>query len=186
MSRDAFLNALLFVVPLVSLLFALGEKFEWWDTLTGRTAAKKGMERFYSVGGYPKTWIYRDRIEDKAIFNALERRINHRTSNETVRRLVRQGNRPRIITVGGMPFQITGLEPGMKSSVYSEVHPILYIYPIESSEEGKGKAAQVATLGELSQWLENEQANRRFWIVSVLIGLLSLLVLFISLVASGR
>ena len=34
--------------------FALGEKFEWWDTLTGRAAAKKGTERFYSVQGYPK------------------------------------------------------------------------------------------------------------------------------------
>ena len=186
MVRDTFLDALLFVVSLVSLVFALGEQFGWWDELTGRAIAKIGVARLYSAEGYPKTWIYSDRSEDQAVFDALEKRINRHTSNKTVRNLASQGNRPWLITVGGSPFQLKDLKPGWKSAVYSDVHPVMYIYKVEGSEMGNGKAARVATLGELSKWLENEQANRRFWVISVLIGILSLVVLTIRLTVLGN
>ena len=73
-------------MPVLMLLFALGEQFGWWDKLTGRAAAKTGLERFRSAEGYPKTWIYKDRMEDRKIFEALEKRINQKTSSETVKR----------------------------------------------------------------------------------------------------
>jgi hypothetical protein len=39
---------------------------------------------------------------------------------------------------------------------------------------------QAATLGELNTWLEDQKTTRRFWIVSFLLGILSLVVLYLK------
>ncbi len=38
---------------------------------------------------------------------------------------------------------------------------------------------------ELTKWLEEEKANRRFWIVSLIVGILSLVVLLVTSAADG-
>lgn len=171
---------LLLIAPVGTLVFALGEQFKWWDKLTGRSRALEGKERLYSAEGYPKTWIYRDTDEDKDIFRALERRINRRTSDKTMKKLIEQGIRPHLITVAGEPFQLSGLEPKMKKTIYAEIHPVVYIYKLNEQNRVKEKVAHVTNLGELSRWLEDEKANRRFWVTSFTIGILSLTVLLLK------
>jgi hypothetical protein len=71
-----------------------------------------------------------------------------------VKKLLKEKTHPSLITVGGEPFHISGLEANMRNRVYADIHPILYIYGLEENSEGKGKAAQVANLGELSNGLK--------------------------------
>ena len=89
---------------------------------------------------------------------------------------MKQGVFPHAITVVGRPIQITGVEPSTRSFIYADIHPVVYIYSFEEQNETKEKAAQVTTLGELARWLDNERADRRFWIVSLIVGVLSLIV----------
>jgi hypothetical protein len=61
---------ILFVVPICTIIFALGEQFSWWDSLTGRSKALEEKNRLYSAEGYPRTWIYRNREDDVKVFRA--------------------------------------------------------------------------------------------------------------------
>jgi hypothetical protein len=117
LDNNTFEQILLSIAPLVTLVFALGEQFGWWDKLTGRSKALEGLERLYSAEGYPKTYIRKDKDEDEAVFRALERRISPRTSDEPIKNLICEGIHPHSITVVGQPIQITGLEPKMKNFV---------------------------------------------------------------------
>ena len=59
----------------------------------------------------------------------------------------------------------------------------MYLYmDDDGSGGGQGKTGQVATLGELSQWLEDEKKNRNFWVASIFVGgILSIVILLIRL-----
>ena len=178
LANSALEPILLLIAPLATLVFALGEQFGWWDRLTGRSKALEGLERLYSAEGYPKTHIQRD--EDRAIFHALERRISPRTSDELMKKRMAEGIVPNAITVVGRPFEVTGLEPRMKSFVYADIHPVVYLYSFEDQNRKHEKVAQVTTLGELTKWLDNEKTDRRFWVVSLIVGILSIVMLFLT------
>lgn len=164
------------MISILTILFAIGERFSWWDYLTGREYAVEGLERLRSAEGYPKSWIYRDKKEDKKIFFSLERRINKYSKETKLRQIVKNNIHPTIITVGGNPLIIYGLKPGMMNRVYSSVHPVLYLYFPEKQREGKGKALQVCTLGELQRWLEQEKNALRFWVITILFGSLTVII----------
>ena len=169
---------LLSLAPFATLLFALGEQVGWWDRLTGRSDAIEGLERLNSAEGYPTTFIQKN--EDATLFRALEKRISRRTSDELMKERIKRGIVPHTTTVAGRPIEITGLEPGMRKFVYADIHPVAYIYSFKERNETKEKLAQVTTLGELTRWLDLEKADRRFWVVSLIVGILSLAVLFLT------
>lgn len=173
---------LLFIIPIITLVYSLGEYWKWWDYITSRAKAIDGYKRLKSAEGFPKTWIYKDKKEDYKIFNALLKRISKRTNNKNIISLKAQKITPTLITIGGVPIIIEGLEPNMKNSVYADIHPVLFIYGVHSSDQhSKGKAAEACNLGDLEKWIEDEKVARRYWIITIIVGLLSLILIYIRI-----
>ena len=52
-------------ITISTVIFAIGEKFSWWDYVTKRKYALEGLERLWSAEGYPTSWIYINKKNDK-------------------------------------------------------------------------------------------------------------------------
>ncbi|MBI1309999.1 hypothetical protein GC176_01740 [bacterium] len=184
------LTVLIFLPPVIALLYAVGEHFGFWDRLTGLNLAREGLIRIRSAEGYPTSWIYSD-SQDEGCFKALESRISRRTKSQAIKNVLADGYRPSLITAAGTPIQIHGVPdiwPQELRWMYLNSHPVLYYFGMSRQDtdaaEGnvqKGKAEFVCTIGELESWLDEERNQRKFWVGTLAISLFSIALLALRL-----
>ncbi len=189
---EILISVISVAAPVVGLIYGVGEHFGWWDRLTGRNAALEAIERLGSVTGYPEGWIFNDQV-DARHFRALERRMARKTTQERVSRVLGDGHAPSLIVMGGNPVAIGGVEPTWEQSArlfYSENHPVMMAFGLARPQDGEpdsqhGKICKACTLGELRRWVQAEAEKRRFWVETLMVGLLSIAVALLALRLDG-
>ncbi len=164
--------------PVVGVLYAVGEYSGTWDRLSGREQAMAGLRRLETATGYPHSFVFA-RGTDGRVFDALFRRVRQLVSRETASALRQAGLKPLLITVGGQPMQLSGLPQEWEQkdrAYYSSGHPVLVVYGSHVDDHGSisdGKAERVCSVGELTDQLEREKANWRFYVGTLMTALLS-------------
>jgi len=176
--------------PVVGLLYAIGEYSGVVDRLSGREQALAGLRRLENATGYPRSWIFA-KAADQQIFNALFARVKRHVPKDTARALRQAGLKPLLITAGGAPLQLTGLPPEWEQkdrAFYSSGHPVLLIYGSRVDDHGSlpdGKAQRVCSIGELTDQLEREKANWRFYVGTLMTALLSVAFILLRFTIKG-
>ncbi|HMH32464.1 MAG TPA: hypothetical protein VK543_05510 [Puia sp.] len=84
-------------IPVLSIIYGIGEYEGWWDILSGRQTILDSYDRLLNGNGFPKACIYQGEKEFKKLKNYLEKR----TSNPRVKALVDSALEPVLITVDG-------------------------------------------------------------------------------------
>lgn len=149
--------------PLIVLLYKVLEHFQVFDKITGRDKAISGIKRLKSATGFPQSWIYENKNEDKEIFNALYSRILKKLGNNYFSEIENNGFKPEIITIAGNPFPIEGVPKEWKQEEkfsYTHNHPILLTF--KNNEHDEQKAIRVCSLGELEGWISSEKKHWNF------------------------
>jgi len=112
-------------------------------------------------------------------------------SKKTASALKQAGLKPLLITVGGAPLQLSALPPEWEQkdrAYYSSGHPVLVIYGSFIDDQGgisDGKAERVCSLGELTEKLEREKANWRFYVGTLMMALLSVALIILRFAMKG-
>jgi hypothetical protein len=172
------------------LLYAIGEYSGILDRLSGREQALTGLRRLENATGYPRSWIFAGGT-DQRVFNALFSRVKNHVSKETASALRQAGLKPLLITVGGAPLQLSGVPAEWEQkdrAYYSGGHPVLLIYGSRVDDHGSvsdGKAERVCSVGELTNQLEREKANWRFYVGTLMTALLSVALIILRFAMKG-
>jgi hypothetical protein len=165
----------IYSIPLLSLLYGIGDYQKWWDVLSGRQLAESGIERLATGEGYPKSWIY---SRDKE-FGGLLTVINYGTKNQAFRDRLRKGIRPSLITFTAAQRQKINVPSDWPS--FYELSPSALVLCCYGESKGKFKkedAIWVGSISEVNRWVDSHRNRERFWVTTILLGLLSLLVAF--------
>ena len=89
--------ALQLLIPLVAIIYGLGDYLNWWDNLSGRTGAISGYNRLASNEGSPKILIYDNEPDFHRLYQFLKNRI---TAQEFIS-LDENNKRPNVIARAG-------------------------------------------------------------------------------------
>ena len=173
---------LIFIPPVLTIIYRWSEHIGIIDKVTGRDLAKEGLKRLKSTSGYPESWIY-NKDQDKEIFTQLEKRLSKKTSIPKMKQVIKQGNKPELITIAGSPIEIGGVPPEWPQKerfTYLPNQPILYIFDTTGSKTGK-KGDKICTLEELETWLKEEKDSRLFWLGVVVLGIFSIALLVLRI-----
>lgn len=163
------------LAPAVALLYKLLDYNKWIDYMTRRSYRLAGLERLKTTGGYPKGFIFDDK-KNATEFKALIKIIKSNTKSEKLKMVFKEGHRPSLITTGGDPYKINGIDERWdlhEKTFYSSSHPVIVLFGV-SRKGGNGKAEKACTLGELEKWIEDEKRKREFWVGTFAISLLSI------------
>jgi hypothetical protein len=128
---------IIFSVPLIGIIYSIGENFKIWDKISGRDKAIKGINRLRSGAGYPVCFIYNDK-QDLEIFDALYRRI-FKIITINIKIKIKSGEKVSLIAVMGQPTSITGLPQDWLQEdkfFYSENHPVLIAFGTTRDSSG--------------------------------------------------
>lgn len=164
------------LIPVLTIIYGLGDYFNWWDDLKGRTAAIQGWDRLIHGSGYPNSWIYHDEPE----FRALEKIINPRTKNPKLQAIIKEGIHPSLITIDGGRTQKANIPEEWPFSTFTpDTALILYVYGI-TREGGEGKLTWGCSAGELMRWIDEHRNKERFYFSTILISILAIWIAIFS------
>ena len=165
-------------VPLLALSYGTGDHFRWWDDLRGRTSAVAGLNRLARGEGNER-WLYAHEPE----FSALQRVINSRTENRNIARKVEAGVHFSAITRPATEVLKTGVpESWPNVNFVPETVPVMYV-DVLIRKEGMNlfpnphrvdNTEWVGSVGDVRRWIEDDRNRERFWVSTVLIGMLSI------------
>lgn len=176
------------LIPVLSLIYACGDHYSWWDHLRGRITAAEGVQRLSSPNGFPDIMIF----DDETIFEGLLKLILHRTKNEKVVDLFKNGTSPTaIVRVGGTLRPDVGdnlpLEwPNPKFAPTSSPVAVVYNYHRPMGTIDGNDIEPIGNLGDLRDWIVDSRNRERFVVSSFLIGLLSIAVVVLDLTRSEK
>ena len=179
------------LIPVLSLIYACGDHYSWWDHLRGRIIAAEGVQRLSSPKGFPDIMIF----DDETIFEVLLKLILHKTENQKVIDLFKNGTSPTVIVrVGGTLRPDVGdnlpLEwPNPKFAPASSPVAVAYNYhrPIRPIGGIDGNDIEpIGNLGDLRDWIVDSRNRERFVVSSFLIGLLTIAVVVLDLTRSEK
>jgi hypothetical protein len=165
----------LFIV-ILSLIYAFGDFYGWWDYCRGRKSIMEGLERLESPENFPEIIIFDDELE----FDDLFKFVLNKTKSQKVRDYYRVGRLPTaIVRVGGTLKPDVGEElpagwPNPKFAPLSS--PVAFVYEyrnIQNSFENS-LVEPVGNLGDIHKWLNDSKNRERFIVAALLIGLLSI------------
>ncbi len=164
--------------PIIVLLYkTLEYRWNFWDRISGRGYALKGLERFKNTSGYPISWIYNDE-KDKNEFNALFKRIKRKTSVGKIKNVLNEGHIPSLLVTGGSPIELNKLPPEWDQKdkfYYTSNHPIMMAFNISRSNKAqRGKMERCCSIGELERWLIDEKKNWDFWLGGVVLTIFTI------------
>jgi len=166
------------IVPFLSLLYGVGDYYNLWDHLFGRKAAMDGYRRLSQLFGPSGLIIEQREPEYAAVYKIL---VSY-TTNKTIQEFHRLGKRPHSITrVGGpMGADLTKQIPEGWPDVrfVPGTLPLIFVYG--DPHKGSGKAFRVGTLDELREGLAKSKATERFFVTTILIGLLSVILALLN------
>ena len=161
--------------PIIVLIYKILEYFNFWNYLTKRKYTLSGLDRLKNPSGIPKSCIY-NKDTDKKEFNALFKRIKRNTKIDKIKNVLKEGNKPTLLIVGGYPIPFQGIPPEWKQenkAFYSSNHSVLMIFDVTQNGTGKGKAERCCTLGELEKWIDSEKKKWDFWLGVVIMTIFS-------------
>lgn len=165
------------LVPVLGILYGAGDFFHIWDQLTGREYALAAYERFSSNKNFPTIIIHDNEPEFMGVYRFI---VNH-TGSVEVRELHSKKIFPQhMVRVGGtMGHDIEKDSPKTWPSprFVPEASPVAFIYPKVSD---KDVIFRVSSVGEIKQWAEKSRETERFWVTTILIGLLSIIMVVIE------
>lgn len=162
--------------PVVVLAYKLMEHFGFWNFISGRKFALSGLERLKTTTGYPKSWLY-NKDNDRKEFKAIYKRIKKRTEEEKIKQVLKDGNKPSLLTTGGNPFVLAGVPDEWEQknkTYYSPNHPIIMIFGVEKNGQSKGKGERCCSIGDLEKWITDEKKRWDFWIGILVLSLFSI------------
>lgn len=161
----------IFLVPMLTIIYGLGEINHWWDILSGRQKLLYSYERLSSGNGFPISWIYENEFEFKPLRNFIE----SKTKNSQIKQLKSQGIEPSLITIdGGGIVKWPVPENWPKALKVPPETQIMFLYGSINKNKGidKGKATWVGSLNEFSGWLNSDVEKQRFLVTIFLINML--------------
>jgi len=170
--------------PILGLLYGAGDYIGWWDNLSGRRTALIALEQLSTAKGVPDILLY----DDQPGFEPLWEYILRGSANDYLRELAEQGIKPNCIVRIGMveaPVLGTEIPPGTPVSGRApDTTPFLAVYgyaryPAKGNGP-PGKANYACTLGDIRKWIDDGRNRERFIVTTVLIGILSIVVIFLD------
>jgi hypothetical protein len=170
-------------IPLVGLVYGVGDSRGWWDWFSGRSEINRAIQRLASQDGFPVAFIY---AEDHD-FARIERFISERTQNPEVRRRFKSGQRPSMITrAGGGERIIPVPKEWPKFIAVPAESPILYSYDAKPPNQIGSDIEWAGTLEEARSWIERWRSSERMWISIVLTAALSIALVIHEKRGDGR
>jgi hypothetical protein len=167
------------IVPILSIFYACGDYFAWWDNLSGRLIAVEGLKRLSSPKGFPEIII----SDDEAIFRDLFKFIVQKTDNNKICERLRNGKSPSaIVRIGGTLSPDVGSNlppdwPNPKFAPASSPIAVVYNYRKPYGKIESANIEAVGNLGNLRDWIADSRNSERFYVASLLLGLLSVVVI---------
>jgi hypothetical protein len=157
-------------IPIISLVYGIGDHNGAWDRVWGRTDLMRSVERLASGEG-PTAFF---RPNDPG-FDRLWQFISSRTTNPDVVRRSTEHERPALITRLGGGERVIPTPPEFpKAIVVPRESPVLFVYDLTSSAGPRTEYAQVATLDDLDEWIRESRDTERTIVNVVLINILAL------------
>jgi len=190
--KKLFRTILPILIAIISMLYAIGDYAQWWDEISGRKMAMSGFVRLSSPQGPPMIIIFNDESEYKDLFSL----IISRSENHKIADLYKKGELPSaIVRLGGTltPYIGDELPEGYPNPKFvPDSSPILCLYNYTRDSLLSLKSIHISNnqpagnLGEIRQWINDSRNRERFIISTILIGLLSLVVLFLDITRSKK
>ncbi len=172
------------LIPILSLIYACGDYYSWWDNLRGRKTATEGVQRLSSPKGFPDIIIF----DDEPIFEELLKLILHKTNNQKVINLFKDGTSPTIIVrIGGTlrPDVGDNLPPKWPNPKFApDSSPVAVVYNYHSTAGTfpihNDDMEPIGNIGDLRDWIVDSRNGERFIVSSLLIGLLSVAIVVLD------
>lgn len=162
-------------IPLIALIYGLGSYLDWWDSLSGRSAALAWYTRLSSNEGCPEIFIFDSEPEFRGLYGFLKSRI---TAKEFLS-LDENKKVPSLIArVGGtlgheLQSQVPPTWPNVR--YVPDTLPIVFIYGVsKETSRTQGTGYMACSLGDLRRWIEKSRETERFWVTTILFGVLSI------------
>jgi hypothetical protein len=176
------------LIPVLSLIYACGDYYSWWDHLRGRIIQAEGVQRLSSHKGFPDIMIF----DDETIFEDLLKLIKHNTENQKVIDLFKNGTSPTaIIRVGGtlqpdVGDNLPSKWPNPKFAPASSPVAVVYNYHRPPGTIDGDDIEPIGNLGDLRDWIVDSRNRERFVVYSLLMGLLSIAVVVLDQTRSEK
>lgn len=181
------------IVPILSLIYATGEHLQWWEHISGRYLAIKGIERLYSPENMPKILIFADDPEFRPLFNLIRLKTSKQID-------VQNSNMPSAVTRVGGPLRPQGWETNLPTDYPNpdfipNSSPVVFIYGYSRKDWPRtpkavnARIVPVCQLQDLDNGIIESREFQRFWVSTLLIGILSVIVVILDVVngiAIGR
>ena len=180
-------NLQILLIPLIAILYGVGNTFGVWDNISGRTDTIIGLNKMLNGDGYPEAWIYYNESE----FEPLIKRIKKHTYNPKLKDTFKQNYFYYQIAVDGSLARKPKVPDSYPQKLFIPSNSYILVLFKEISNDfldslttGKelhtfeGYAEWACRAEELRLWIQDERNIERFWISVVLI---SALTIFISL-----
>jgi hypothetical protein len=169
------------LVIVLALVYAGGDHFKLWDSLTGRTTILQAWDRLTFSRGGLKIVIF----DDEPLFEELCDFIEDRSMNDSIRVRRQIGSHPTAIARMGdtQTPAIGDHRPGWPEFWQAlQTSPVIFIYghtrsQISSRAGFPGDQTYFAcTLRDLRDWVNESRGREWFLVSTLLVGLLSLAV----------
>lgn len=161
---------ILCLIPILTIVYGIGDYEGWWDKISGRTDALAGWNKLLNGDGYPKAWIYQDEKE----FKPLKRIINHNTINPKLRKILDEGYEPTIIVIDGGLAQKELVPKDFPQSIFvPDSAYIMYLFET-FPKSGKGKGTWVGSARDLRLWIDEDRNRERFLVSTVFLSVLAI------------
>ena len=170
--RFARTHTLALSVPVLSILYGLGDHYAWWDRLRGRTHLAHALERLADPKYFPTSFVYQG-DED---FDRLEAFLTAHSTNPVVEARSLGSGPTLIVRVGAADRAIPGPPGWPRFVTVASDAPIVYFYDAAPKQLGKDHA-WVGTLAEARSWIDEGRNWERMLVGVVLINVLTLALL---------
>jgi hypothetical protein len=164
-------------VPILTLIYGVGDHYGFWDYARGRTAIIRSLDRLASGEGYPVSFIQQSDPD----FYPLYRFIKQRTTNRDISTPMLAGRRSITITrLGGGERVIPTPREFPKTVIVPMESPVLFVYDLSESSSPRSAYAQVATLRKIDEWIKATRETELMWVTVVLVNFLAVAMAFID------
>lgn len=172
-----FLLIILIVLgPLIGILYATLDYLGVIDKWTKLNYAEQALARLESTAGFPQSWIFNDSLDQKH-FKEIFRIIKKRTKQGKIIKVLEEGHKPSLLTVGGTPIRVNGIPENWSQEEkynYTDSHPIILAFNVQRSTDSKAKGDKVCTIGELRTWVKKEKDKYSYIVGAIVIGLIAI------------
>jgi hypothetical protein len=169
----------------INIAYATGTYFGLWDEWSGRKDLESVYEQLSSTKGLPNVALSASDPRFKAVYKfALEYSVN-----DTLQQMHREGKDPAFIMRFGGAFKpdLGDPYPGWPTFDYAlPTSPVVAVWNYSEADlkslapMSREQIKLVSTIRELLDWTRRSRSTEQYWIVSILVGLLSALVIFLD------